>query len=111
MFNLREDEQPRPVTLPKVVLRTLDDDDVKDRFAEQRIIRTGIDAWQAITQTETFESWKSIGAALKIGHDYALRATGANAPMGRPYCEIFSEWIAKSILRKCRNPLAQWRSN
>ena len=41
----------------------------------------------------SFESWKSIGAALAVGKAHALRVTGANAAWGRNYCHVFGEWI------------------
>jgi hypothetical protein len=97
MFNLVEDEQPRaPVTLPR--LGWLDKAPVEDkkeiaaRFAEQRTIRAGIEAWQAITKAESFSGWKNIGAALAIGKAHALKITGANAAWGRNYSAAFAEW-------------------
>jgi hypothetical protein len=91
----QERDAPAPVTLPKLALRPLDNDEneIAARFAEQRTIRAGIDAWTAITKAESFESWKAIGRALQVGRDYAMRATGANRPMGRNYSRAFSEWI------------------
>lgn len=98
MLNPWGEEIPRvSVTLPKVVLPEIEDDknEVAARFAEQRTIRAGIDAWQAISKAETFDGWKAIGKALQMGRDHALRSTGANRPMGRRYCEVFSEWITQ----------------
>jgi hypothetical protein len=92
---LGEERPPVPVTLPTVRLRPVEDEtrEAAARFAEQRVIRAGIECWQAINKVESFESWKAIGAALKIGRDFALKSTGANAPMGRRYSEAFCEWI------------------
>ena len=95
MFNLLDEQEAKPVTLPSLRLPPIEDEakEAASRFAEQRTIRAGVDAWQAITRAETFEGWKAIGRALQVGRDHALRATGANAPMGRPYSRAFSEWI------------------
>ncbi len=35
----------------------------------------------------------SVGKALAVGRDFALRVTGANRPEGRRYCAEFSAWI------------------
>lgn len=84
-----------PVTLPPIALRPIEDDaeEIAARFAEQRVIRAGVDAWQAINKAETFDGWKAIGRALQVGRDYAMRATGANAPIGRCYSGAFSGWL------------------
>jgi len=89
---------PMTVTLPRLafVAQPFEDDDrAADRFAEQRVIRAGIESWQAITKAESFEGWCAIGKALAVGRDHALKVTGANRPMGKPYCRAFSEWIAR----------------
>lgn len=86
-----------PVTLPTIHLATIDHDrearEAAERLAERKIIRTGMDAWQAIGKAQTFERWKEIGAALAIGKAHALRATGANRPWGRNYSRAFCDWI------------------
>jgi len=68
---------------------------VAARIAERRVIRAGVDAWQAIGKAESFEAWKAIGTALAIGKARALRVTGANAAWGRNYGREFSDWIKK----------------
>lgn len=55
----------------------------------------GRDAWQAIGRAESFEAWKSIGAALAIGKAAALKLTGANAAWGRNYSRAFHTWMAE----------------
>jgi len=98
-----EEKLQAPVTLPKLAWLNqapLDNDDaeIKEaaaRFAEQRIIRQGIEAWGAIAKAESFEGWKAIGKALQVGRDHALRVTGANAPMGRRYSKAFCEWTKR----------------
>jgi hypothetical protein len=100
LFNLDE-EQPQPrVTLPKVDwLDRVPPEDIKEiaekaaRFAEQRVIRQGQDAWATVKKGASFENWKAIGAALKIGRDFALKSTGANRPEGRTYCAAFNGWL------------------
>jgi hypothetical protein len=86
----------RPVTLPKLNFIKLDIEheakEAAERFATTRIIRQGRDAWEAINKTQSFDGWLAIGKALLIGREFALRATGANAPMGRRYCLAFSQW-------------------
>lgn len=95
MFNLREDDTQKPVTLPQVRLRAIEDDskEIAARFAEQRAIRLGRDALESITRSNCFENWRAIGAALKIGRDFALKSSGANRPEGRNYCTAFNEWL------------------
>ena len=53
------------------------------RVAERKVIRAGLDAWQAIGKADTFENWKKIAAALAVGKAHALRVTGANAAWGQ----------------------------
>jgi hypothetical protein len=88
-----------PVTLPRLAcLDSPPPDDIKEtaaRIAERRIIRAGVDAWQAIGKAESFEAWKAIGTALAVGKHHALRVTGANAAWGRNYGREFSGWIQK----------------
>jgi hypothetical protein len=87
----------RPISLPRFNLPAYDDsEDRKElaaRLAEQRIIRLGRDAWQAINKSGSFEAYKAIGAALLIGRDHALKATGLNAPHGRRYSLAFRQWM------------------
>ncbi len=94
-----EKRKQAPVTLPTITLPDVSDEaieqeakEVAERIATRRIIRQGADAWLAIRESETFEGWTAIGRALAIGREYALRATGANAPMGRRYSLAFSQW-------------------
>jgi hypothetical protein len=99
LFNL---EKPaRPVTLPSLHCldkppAEADETELKAaaaKIAEQHTVRCGLDAWRAINKAETFNGWKAIGAALMVGRDHALKATGANAPMSRRYCKVFNAWI------------------
>jgi hypothetical protein len=90
--------EPAPVTLPHFACldKPPPQDDIKEaakRFIEQRTIRAGADAWLTITKAESFEAWKSIGKALQVGRDHALRVTMANAPMGQRYSKAFSAWV------------------
>ncbi len=93
-------ERPEvPVTLPTFNLpdfdHALEAKERAERIIERRTIRAGRDAWEAINKTQSFEGWLQIGRALQIGHDLALRATGANAPMGRRYSLTFSQWLGE----------------
>lgn len=124
-----DEREPAPVTLPRLpILDKAPADDIKEtaaRFAEQRIISAGIDAWQAIGKADSFENWKSIGAALSIGKAHALRVTGANRACGRNYSRVFGEWIkthhfdrmAKSVrsgaieLHENVHAIEQWRAS
>src|SRR5262245_58284408 len=82
-----------PVTLPQFVFKA---GDVQQDTAEDeqhrlmlKVIKRGRDCWERITEVETFPNWLAIGRALLIGRNYALKATGANAPMGLLYCKAF----------------------
>jgi hypothetical protein len=91
-------EIDRPITLPVFRLPpVLDDADERKelaaKLAEQRTIRRGRDAWQLVGKAESFENWKLIGAALAIGKQHALRATGANDTSSRHYIKCFSRWL------------------
>jgi len=97
LFNRVDVEQEsKPVSLPKLDwLEKVPPDDAKEiakRFATERVIKTGRDAWDSITKAETFTAWKSIAAALAIGRDHALRVSGANAAWGRNYSRAFCDW-------------------
>jgi hypothetical protein len=104
-----EERERVPVSLPKMIwLEAAAEGDAKEaatRFAEYRAIRAGREAWQAINRAESFDGWRTIGAALAVGKAHALRVTGANAAWGRNYSRAFSEWmkqqgfdkIAKSV--------------
>ena len=89
-----DEERPPPVTLPRIVLPTIDEaEEIAARFREQRTVRAGIESWQAIGRANGFEAWKTIGAALAVGKAHALRVTGANQAWGRNYSRAFCEWI------------------
>jgi hypothetical protein len=99
-MNLFAEELPsKPVTLPQFRLPDIDIEaearEAAAKLAEQRTIRAGRDAWEEIGKAGSFEAWCKIGTALAIGRDYALRATGANAPMGRRYSWTFSAWCKR----------------
>jgi hypothetical protein len=97
------DPPPVSVTLPPLQFLKkgppVDDEperrEVADKFAEFRAIRAGIESWQAISTVNTFDAWTKIAKSLQVGRNHALRATGANAPMGRRYSLAFSQWITK----------------
>jgi hypothetical protein len=117
-----------PVSLPRLNIADLDVEaesrEVQGRIAEQRTIRAGRDAWQAINKAESFEGWRAIGAALAVGKYNALKVTGANAAWGRNYSREFSEWMkrhgfdkmAKSVrsvaveLHENANAIEAWRA-
>jgi hypothetical protein len=124
-----ETKRQRPVTLPVVLLQ--DDFDIEreareaqERVAERRVIKNGVEAWEAIGKAESFEGWKRIGAALSVGKQFALRATGANAAWGRNYSRAFNGWLkqhrfdgmAKSVrsvaieLVENINAIERWRA-
>src|SRR3974390_2422764 len=88
-------DNPRapPITLPSLKLPPVDSGYQAEQLAERRIIRMGLDAWRTITKAESFEAWKTIGAALAIGKAVALRATGANRAWGSRYSRVFCEWM------------------
>jgi hypothetical protein len=87
---------PKPVTLPSLKLDDIDIErearEAAQRVAERKVIRAGRDAWEAIHRVQTFQGWAAIAKALWVGREYALRVTGANAPMGRRYSLAFSQW-------------------
>jgi hypothetical protein len=110
--DLGEEMYARPVTLPPLKLLPIDDAaerrELAERLAEQRTIRAGRDAWEAINKAESFDGWKTIGAALAIGREYALRATGADAPMGRRYSWTFSAWCRRHGFGKMSPATRSW---
>jgi hypothetical protein len=90
----------KPVTLPAFNLADIDIEaearEAAERVAEQRTIRAGRDAWHLIGKAQSFENWKLIGAALAIGKQRALRATGANDTSSRHYIKWFSRWLLEN---------------
>ncbi len=93
---------PAPATMPQLefLKAPLVDDgaerrEIAAKFLEARIIKTGVECWQAIGRAESFEAWVKIGKALQIGRNHALKTTGANRPMGQTYCKAFGAWLAK----------------
>jgi hypothetical protein len=81
--------------LPKLIFCAGVDDtrDAAEQIYTTRTIRAGRDAWEQIGRAESFDAWKSIGAALAIGKTHALRTTGANAPWGQNYSREFGKWM------------------
>ena len=72
------------------------------RVAERKVIRAGIDAWQAIGKADNFNSWKSIGAALSIGKAHALRVTGANRALGAELFTRLQRWSVAGDAKRAR---------
>jgi hypothetical protein len=97
--DLGEEIFERPITLPRFNLPPIDDaEDRKElaaKLAERRIIRNGLDAWQAAAadKAHSFEAYKIIGSAFLIGRDRALKATGLSTPHGRLYSLAFRQWM------------------
>jgi hypothetical protein len=88
--------EAKAVTLPKFALPEVDEIEAKEvaeRFAEQRIIKDGRDAWQEVSRAGSFENWKKIGFALLVGKTHALRVTRANAAWGSAYSREFGIWL------------------
>lgn len=96
-FNPLGDCEIVPVTLPRLMFMAGRDDPkaVAEQISTMRAIRAGRDAWQAIGKAQSFEAWRSIGAALAIGKAHALRVTGANRAAGQHYCREFGKWMKK----------------
>ena len=109
------------VTLPKLALLAGQDDpkEAAEQIFTMRIIRTGRDAWDQIGK-ETFEAWKSIGAALAIGKAHALKVTGANVAWGQHYSREFGVFFGSMpkaprswavALHENAPAIEQWRSS
>jgi len=104
---------PAPaITLPVFKLPPLDDNaetkEAAAKVAERRVIRAGLDAWQAIGKAASFDSWKTIGAALSVGKRLALRATGANDTSSRHYIKWFSRWLAENGFGTMKPQTRSW---
>jgi hypothetical protein len=121
-----------PITLPPVALAEISDDVIEEearaaqaRVIERRVVRAGRDAWEAIHKVQTFDGWAAISRALAVGREYALRVTGAKAPIGRAYSLAFSAWakdngfagMQKSVrsvaieLAEHANAITHWRDS
>lgn len=111
-----EPKAPPPIALPKLVyLNQAPLDDTREKaaemaaqFNEKRIIRRGVDAWAVVKKAESFDGWKAIGAALAIGRNHALRASGAAAPIGQNYSRAFSQWLDRTGFPQMPKPLRSW---
>jgi hypothetical protein len=90
-----------PVSLPKFDLADIDIEieakEAAARVAEKKVIRRGRDCWEAIGQAESYENWRTIALALRLGRDHALRVSGANAPNGRRYTVALSDWLNRNF--------------
>ncbi len=97
-FNPLGDCEIVAVTLPRLVFMAGHDDPkaVAEQISTMRTIRAGRDAWRAIDKAQSFEAWRSIGAALAIGKAHALRVTGANRAAGQHYCREFGKWVKEN---------------
>jgi hypothetical protein len=97
-----------PIGLARLNLPDFDvEKEVKEasaRVVEQRTIRAGVDAWESVTKSESFEAWKKIGAALVIGKTHALKASGARQAWGKTYGTAFSQWIKRHRFERMPPP-------
>jgi hypothetical protein len=92
-----EERQLVPVSLPRLVsldgtAPEYDAEDRGEKFAEYRVIRRGIEAWEAIGKTQSFDNWVTVGRALLVGRKTALAQSGANSPAGQLYSKAFCAW-------------------
>jgi hypothetical protein len=90
---------PKPVSLPPIRLPAIDLEadaaEAAERAAVTKTIRQGRDAWEHISDANSFSAWCRIGAALAIGKGRALSTTGANAAWGATYSRAFNKWMAE----------------
>jgi hypothetical protein len=96
---------PVAVTLPELSIQKIplvDDGaerrEVAAKFLEARTIKIGAECWQSISKSSSFENWSRVAKALLIGKSFALRTSGASAPMGRRYALAFSKWAQQHHL-------------
>lgn len=84
-------ERPQP-SMPALNLPDIDDDgeEIQARVLERRCIRQGVEAWRLTQKSASYDNWKAIGLALRIGRDVATRATGVTT--GRHYAKVFCDW-------------------
>ncbi len=105
-----------PVALPRLAFLNgapLDDGkelaiELATRFNEARVVKAGADAWATVGKGQDFETWRRIGAALSVGRSFALKASGASAPIGRPYSATFSSWLDQHGFQGMSKPLRSW---
>jgi hypothetical protein len=83
------------VTLPRLEAR-----EEAEHRAAAKIVQQGQDAWTEIRKASTFEAWVRVGKALQVGREFALWATGCNAPKGPRYCKAFSAWADEHGFKK-----------
>jgi hypothetical protein len=102
----------RRLTMPRLNLPAYDDSEdrkeIAARLAQERVVRAGAEAWAEISKLGSFSAWCKIGAALAIGREYALRASGASSPMGRPYSWTFSAWCRKHGFGSMSPAIRSW---
>jgi hypothetical protein len=89
------------------------------------IIREGQEAWSRLVARErhTWDDWKAVGEALRVGRHRAMLEAGTNEPTGSRYNDVFGQWLkatgfdavdkaARSYLFECLEHLAEietWR--
>jgi hypothetical protein len=112
LFHGIDEEQPKPVTLPRVAwidkAPIESTKDVAARFCEKRILRAGIESWAAIARAETYEGWCKVAAALAIGRQYSLRVTGANAAWGKNYSRVLGDWMKEQGFDRMPKGIRSW---
>jgi hypothetical protein len=72
-------------------------DDRLNQFnlSDEAQIRSGREALDRIANCQAWADWLSIGAALLIGRNAAMREANTNQPVGRRYNEVFGDWLAR----------------
>jgi hypothetical protein len=61
-----------------------------------RVIRAGLDAWHTMHVADDLDKWITVGRALHIGRQWALKTTGANRPIGAMYSRAMGRWCAQN---------------
>jgi hypothetical protein len=95
-------EASAPVTLPRLAFQkptqgadpdSIERKELATKFAEARIIRTGRDAWSASNKANSLDAIRTIGKALLIGRNYAMRVNGVSIPKGRNFSVTLRRWM------------------
>jgi hypothetical protein len=61
---------------------------------KRQICKAGTAAWVRLKKKKAWIDWLTVGEALRIGREEAMRRAGVNRPEGKGYNMAFGKWLA-----------------
>jgi hypothetical protein len=62
---------------------------------DEQVMQRGAEAWLRLKQSNDWDDWRRVGAALQTGRGAAMHEVGADRPAGSRYNAAFGAWLRR----------------